>query len=68
MQLFRTFVTKDKEALGITQMSEDFTPHGNLITVHRSRLLEVELKFRGSSHRLGSVRLISIRGLKNTRI
>ena len=34
-------MAKDKEELGITRPSDDFLPHGTLITVHRSRLLEV---------------------------
>lgn len=42
VQLFRKLVAKDKEELGITRPSDDFLPHGTLITVQRSRLLEVK--------------------------
>ena len=41
VQLFRKLVAKDKEELGITRPADDFLPHGTLITVHRTRLLEV---------------------------
>ncbi|XP_020631796.1 ubiquitin-protein ligase E3B-like isoform X1 [Orbicella faveolata] len=40
VQLFRKLVAKDKEELGITRPSDDFLPHGTLITVQRTRLLE----------------------------
>jgi len=40
--LFRKLVAKDKEELGITRPSDDFLPHGTLITVQRTRLLEVK--------------------------
>lgn len=42
VQLFRRLVAKDKEELGITRPSDDFLPHGTLITVQRTRLLEVK--------------------------
>ena len=42
VQLFRKLVAKDKEELGITRPSDDFLPHGTLITVQRTRLLEVK--------------------------
>ena len=34
-------VAKDKEDLGITRPADDFLPHGTLITIQRTRLLEV---------------------------
>ena len=40
--MFRKLVAKDKEELGITRPSDDFLPHGTLITVQRTRLLEVK--------------------------
>ncbi|KAL9980647.1 hypothetical protein ACROYT_G009257 [Oculina patagonica] len=40
VQLFRKLVAKDKEELGIVRPSDDFLPHGTLITVQRTRLLE----------------------------
>lgn len=40
VQLFRKLVARDKEDLGITRPTDEFVPHGTLITVQRSRLLE----------------------------
>lgn len=40
VQLFRKLVAKDKEDLGITRPTDDFLPHGTLITIQRARLLE----------------------------
>lgn len=40
VQLFRKMVAKDKEDLGISRPADDFIPHGTLITVQRTRLLE----------------------------
>ncbi|XP_032220444.2 ubiquitin-protein ligase E3B isoform X2 [Nematostella vectensis] len=40
VRLFRDFVAKDKESLGIARPSDDFMPQGTLITAHRNRLLE----------------------------
>lgn len=40
VQLFRRLVAKDKEDLGITRPTDDFLPHGTLVTIQRSRLLE----------------------------
>ena len=44
VQLFREFVSKDKEVLGITRPYDDFVPQGTLITIHRNRLLEVSYR------------------------
>ena len=38
-------MAKDKEDLGITRPTDDFLPHGTLVTIQRSRLLEVKYVF-----------------------